>query len=154
RHRPPADGPVQSAQALENQAAARHAIGMVLLDLGNTSGASEHLKQALGVRRRLVEDDGSSPSSRVELAETMMGLAELDWNTGRLARARDWWAEAAQLLARAVALQPDDLRALKVLVIIRAELGQAEAAATALALLLALTSESYRPAIVMQLARL
>ena len=82
RKRPPANGSVQSAQALENQAAAQHAIGMVLLDLDNASGANEHLTQALRVRRRLVEDDQSGPSSRVELAETLMGLAELDWKAG------------------------------------------------------------------------
>ncbi len=127
---------------------------MVLLDLDNASGANEHLTQALRVRRRLVEDDQSGPSSRVELAETLMGLAELDWKAGLPARARDWWAQTAPLLARAVALQPDDPRALKDLVIIRAELGQAEAAGTALARLLKLTSEPYRPAIVMELARL
>jgi tetratricopeptide (TPR) repeat protein len=155
RHRPPAEsGPVRSAQAQENQAAARHAIGMVLLDLGQVSAAAEHLEQALGVRRRLVEDGPTSPGSQTDLAETLMQLAELDWKAGRPDRARDWWAQAAPLLAQAVAQRPDDPRTLKDLVVIRAALGQAAAAATALARLLELTPESHRPAIVMDLARL
>ena len=149
-----AAGPVRSAQAQENQAAARHAVGMVLLDLGRLDAAADHLEQALGVRRRLVEDDPSRPGYRTDLAETLIGLAELDWKADRPGRARDEWAQAVPLLDRAVAQRPDDRRAWMKLAIVRAEMGQAEAAATALARLLELTPESHRPAILTDLARL
>jgi serine/threonine protein kinase/tetratricopeptide (TPR) repeat protein len=152
--RTPTAGPVRSAQAQENQAAARHAIGMVLLNLGQLAPAAEHLEQALGVRRRLVEHDPSGPRSRTELAETLMGLAELDWRAGRPDGARQRWAEAAPLLDRVIGQRPDDPRAWKYLITARAKLGQAEAATTALARLLELTPESDRPAIVIDLARL
>ena len=131
----------------------QHAIGMVLLDLDNAS--AYHAPDAgLRVRRRLVEDDQSGPSSRVELAETLMGLAS--GLEGRSARAGlDRWAQTAPLLARAVALQPDDPRALKDLVIIRAVSYEGKQRPPAPARrLLKLTSEPYRPAIVMELARL
>jgi serine/threonine protein kinase/tetratricopeptide (TPR) repeat protein len=155
RHRPPATaGPARFAQAQENQAAAQHAIGMVLLDLGRLDDAAEHLEQALGVRRRLVEDDPSSPASRTDLAETLMGLAERDWRAGRPDRARQWWAQAAPLLAPDVAQRPDDSRAWKDLGTVRAELGQAEAAATAFTKLIELTPESDRAATLIDLARL
>ena len=50
-------GPVASAQAQENQSAARHAIGLALLNLGKLDDAAEHLEQALAVRRQLVAED-------------------------------------------------------------------------------------------------
>ncbi len=54
---------------------------------------------------------------------------ELDQKAGRPERAREWWARAIPVLTRAVAQRPDDRQAWKELGIIRAELGQPEAAA-------------------------
>ena len=54
-------GPVASAQAQENQAAARHAIGLTLLNLAKLDAASEQLEQALAIRRQLVAEQPGPP---------------------------------------------------------------------------------------------
>ncbi len=87
-------------------------------------------------------------------AVTLMDLAELDQKAGRPDRARQWWAQAIPLLTRAVAQRPDDRQAWKELGIVRAELGQPEAAAAAVARLMELTPESQRAATLMDLAEL
>jgi tetratricopeptide (TPR) repeat protein len=151
---PAAAGVVQSAQAQENQAAAQHAIGLVLLDLGQLDAAAEHLEQALAVRQRLVQGEPASLAAFTDLAATLMGLARLNQKAGRLERARQSRAQAVPLLTRAVAQRPDDRRAWKDLGLARAELGQPEAAATAFAQLLERTPESQRAQTLMGLAEL
>ena len=69
-------GPVPSAQSQENQAAARHAIGLTLLYLGKLDAAAEHLEQALAVRRQLVAEEPARLEYQFDLAATMAGLAE------------------------------------------------------------------------------
>ena len=91
---------------------------------------------------------------QMDLAATLMGLARLDQKAGRPEQARQSWGQAAPFLTRAVEQRPDDRQAWKDLGIVRAELGQAEAAATAFARLMELTPESHRAAILIDLATL
>ena len=74
----------QSAMAQENQAAAQHAIGLVLLDRGRLDAAAEHLGQAQNVRQRLVQDRPESLVYQMDLAATLVGLARLDQMADRL----------------------------------------------------------------------
>jgi len=151
---PAVAGLVRSAQAQENQAAARHAIGLVLLDLGKFAAAADHLEQALAMRQRLVTAEPASPAYQTDLAATLMGLAKLNQKTGRPERARQWWGQAVPILTRAIEQQPDDRQAWKDLAFVYAELGQPEAAATASAKLVELTPESHRAATLTGLAEL
>jgi serine/threonine-protein kinase len=152
-HRPPSAAAAgRSAKGQENQAAARHAVGLVLLDLGRLDAAAEHLEQALAVRRALVEAEPEGLAYQTDLAATLAGLARLDRKAGRPERARQSWGQALPILARAVERRPDDRLAWRDLGITRAELGQAEAAA-AFARLIELTPESDRAATLMGLVR-
>jgi tetratricopeptide (TPR) repeat protein len=75
-------------------------------------------------------------------AVVLMDLAELDRNAGRLERARHWWAQALEVLTRAVARHPGDREPWRALGIVRAELGQPEEAAAAFTKLPVLTLDS------------
>ena len=101
-------GPVASAQAQENQSAARHAIGLALLNLGKLDDAAEYLEQAAAVRRQLVAEDPARLEYQLDLAATMVGLAEDDRKAGRAERAREWWGRALPMLTQAVECRPTD----------------------------------------------
>jgi tetratricopeptide (TPR) repeat protein len=75
-------------------------------------------------------------------AVVLMNLAELDQKAGRLDRARHRWAQALEVLTRAVAQRPGDRQPWRALGIVRADLGQPEKAAAAFAKLLELTPDS------------
>jgi serine/threonine protein kinase/tetratricopeptide (TPR) repeat protein len=152
---PPAvAGPDRSAQAQENQAAARHAIGLALLDLGKLNAAAEHLRQALAVRQRLVQGEPANLAYQADLVETVMNLAKLDRKAGRFEHARRSWGQARAILNRTVARRPGDRQAWKDLGTVEDELGQSEAAAIAFANLVELTPESHRAATLIDLAKL
>ena len=140
---PAAAALARSAPAQENQAAAQHAIGLVLLDGGRLDAAAEHLGRAFSVRERLVQGQPESLVNQIDLAATLVGLARLDQKAGRSEPARQWWKQAASLLTRVVAQRPDDRQSWKDLGLVHAELGEPEAAA-AYARFLDLTPESRR----------
>ena len=106
------------------------------------------------MRQRLVQDRPESLAYQMDLAATLVGLARLDQMAGRPEQARQLWLQAAPFLTRVVEQRPDDRQAWKDLGIVRAELGESEAAATAFARLLELAPESHRAAILIDLATL
>jgi serine/threonine protein kinase/tetratricopeptide (TPR) repeat protein len=151
----PAMAPLaDSAVSQENQAAAQHAIGLVLLDRGRLDAAAEHLARALSVRQRLVQGRLENLAYQMDLAATLVGLARLDHKAGRPERARPLWLQAASLLSRIVGQCPDDRQAWRELGIVRAELGEPESAATAFARLVELTPGPQRAAVLVDLATL
>ena len=118
-------------------------------DLGTVHAELGQPEAAAAAFAKLVE---LTPESH--RAATLLGLAELDRKAGRPDRARHWWAQAVPLLTRAVAQRPEDRQAWTELGIVRAELGQPEEAATAVARLMELTPESHRAVTLMGLAEL
>ncbi len=141
----PAAGPVTSAQAQQNQSAARHAIGLALLNLGKLDDAAEYLKQALAVRRQIVASDPARHESRLDLAATLVGLAEIDRRAGRAERAREWWGQALPMLTQAIESRPADRLAWQLLGLTHAGLNHPEQAARAFARLMeVLPQTSYK----------
>ena len=135
-------GPVASAQAQENQAAARHAIGLTLLNLAELDAASEQLEQALAIRRQLVAENPDRLDYQFDLAATMAGLAEHDRKAGRAERAKEWWGKALPMLAQAVERRPTDRLAWQLLGLAQAGLGQPKEAAAAFARLMELVPQT------------
>ena len=135
-------GPVASAQAQENQAAARHAIGLTLLNLDKLDAASEQLEQALATRRQLVAENPDRLDYQFGLAATMAGLAEHDRKAGRAERAKEWWGKALPMLAQAVERRPADRLAWQLLGLAQAGLGQPKEAAAAFARLMELVPQT------------
>jgi tetratricopeptide (TPR) repeat protein len=131
-------GPVRSAQSQENQAAARHAIGLTLLHLGKLDAAAKHLEQALAVRQQLVAEEPARLDYQFELAATMVGLAEHDRKAGCAERARQLWRKALPMLTQSVERRPTDRLAWQLLGLAHAGLGQPDQAATAFANLMEL----------------
>ena len=100
-------GPVSSAKSQENQAAARHAIGMALVQLGKLDAAADYLGQALELRQQLVAEEPcripsissicprpwwpgrARPESRpVGASQGVVGQSFADADQGRRASAR------------------------------------------------------------------
>jgi tetratricopeptide (TPR) repeat protein len=75
-------------------------------------------------------------------AVVLMNLAELDQKAGRLERARHRWAQALEVLTRAVAQHPGDRQPWRALALVRAELGQPEEVAAAFTKVMELTPDS------------
>ena len=106
-------------------------------DLGTVHAELGQPEAAAAAFARLVE---LTPES--QRAVTLMDLAEQSRKAGRLEQARQFWVQVLPIRARAVAQRPEDRQAWKELGIVRAELGQSEAAVTAFAKLVDLTPES------------
>jgi tetratricopeptide (TPR) repeat protein len=124
-------GPVSAAQSQENQAAARHAIGLTLIHLGKLDAAAENLDRAFAVREQLVAEHPTRFDYQLDLAATVMGLAEYDQKAGRAERARQWWAKALPILTQAVERRPTDRLAWQLLGLAHAGLGQSDKAVAA-----------------------
>ena len=133
---------VPSAQSQENQAAARHAIGLALLSLGKLDAAAEHLEQAMAVRQQLVADEPTRLEYQFDLAETMVGLAEHERKAGRAERVRQWWGKDLPMLTRAIERQPTDRLARQLLDLVHADLGQPDQAPAAFAKLMELVPQT------------
>jgi tetratricopeptide (TPR) repeat protein len=126
--RPPdhgTSGSVASAQSQENQAAARHAIGLALFQLGKLDAAAQNLAEALEIRQQLVAKGHARLDYRLELAATLVGLVELDQKAGRSERAKDWSRQALPILTSVVEDRPTDRPAWDLLL----NLGKLDAAA-------------------------
>src|SRR5262249_3454282 len=95
-----------------------------------------HYEKAQALYERLLEADPESDLVAGELAQLLQAA-------GRLVPARQWWEKVLPVRARAVAQRPDDRQAWKDLGIVRAELGQPDAAAAAFAKLMDLTPQSW-----------
>jgi tetratricopeptide (TPR) repeat protein len=104
-------GPVASTQSRENQAAAQHAIGLAVFQLGQLDAAAQYLAQALEMRRQLVAKEPTRLDYQIDLAATLVGLAELDQEAGRPERVKEWSRQALPILTRAVEDRPIDRRA-------------------------------------------
>ena len=144
----------QSAMAQENQAAAQHAIGLVLLDRGRLDAAAEHLGQARNVRQRLVQDRPESLAYQMDLAATLVGLARLDQMAGRPEQARQLWLQAAPFLTRVVEQRPDDRQAWKDLGIVPRRTGRVRGRCHGVRKAPGTGAESHRAAILIDLATL
>jgi serine/threonine-protein kinase len=150
---PPSRAQVSASPSVENvsdradrviraeQAASLHAIGLVFLELRKLEDAAKPLEQALALRTQLVEDNPANLADQLDLAATLMGLADLSQMAGRLEQARRWWSKALPLLTRGLEQRPDDRRSWKVLAATSARLGQRDAAIAAFTKLVELTPE-------------
>jgi tetratricopeptide (TPR) repeat protein len=123
--------PVSAAQSQENQAAARHAIGLTLIHLGKLDAAAENLNRAIAVREQLVAENPTRFDYQLDLAATTMGLAEYDQKAGRAERARQRWGKALPILTEAVERRPTDRLAWQLVGVAHAGLGQSDKAVAA-----------------------
>jgi tetratricopeptide (TPR) repeat protein len=80
-------------------------------------------------------------------ADRLMGLARQARNAGRPDEARDWWGQAAPILAREAAERPEDPSAWRNVGNARLHLGQADEAVRAFAKVLDLTPSSRQEAL-------
>jgi tetratricopeptide (TPR) repeat protein len=134
--------PSLSARSQEDEGRARHAIGLTLLSLGKLDDASEHLEQALAIRRLLVTEDPTRLEYQFDLAATMAGMAEHEQKMGRAERAREWWERALPMLSRATEHSPGNRLAWQLLGLAHAGLRQPEASAAAFARLMDLVPQT------------
>ena len=96
---------------------------------------------ARGSRHRLHQAHGADPRVSTGRDPDEPGRARAR-RAADSEQARQWWDQALSVRTRAVAERPDDRQAWKELGIVRAELGQPEAAVTAFTKLVDLTPES------------
>jgi tetratricopeptide (TPR) repeat protein len=134
--------PAAATLTREGHAMFRYAIGAVYTQFGKRDEAISPLTEALELREQLVDANPENLRYRIDLADSLIGLGDLESKTGRPDAAARWWARAEPILSRAARNRPDDLGLWKDLSRLHLGLGRVDEAADDFEKILALIPRS------------
>ena len=138
----PRKAPAVVALTPEGRATLRYAIGIVYTQFGKRDEAISPLTEALELREQLVKASPGNSRYRADLAESLVGLGDLERKTGRPEAAARWWARAEPILRQATRDRPVDLGLWKDLGRLHSDLGRDDETANDFEKVLALTPHS------------